>query len=145
MKQLFNIFFAVFLLTNTSCNTQKFVTKINDAKKLETNKNNFIGKPLREALSEIKPKIKYIYGNPENRSTEAIGGTYFTIYFVSKEVGKKRITAKDTPTRITLQFQLERINNRRPLPKDGLTKWTKNETKEYGDMIILDIRVSGEN
>ena len=145
MKQQFSIFFAAFLFLITSCNTQRLVVKVNDAKKLETNKDNFIGKPLKKVLSEIKPKIKFVYGNPENTSAEAIGGTYFTFYFVDKEEGKKRVSSRDTPTRITVQFQLEPTNNRRPLPKDGIKEWTNQETKEYGDMIIMSIRVSGEN
>ena len=145
MKQLFNIFCAAFLLAITSCNTQKLVLKVNDAKKLEANKDNFIGKPLKKVLSEIKPKIKYVYGIPENTSAEAIGGTYFTFYFVDKEDGKKRINVNDIPTQITIRFKLEKLNNRKPLPKEGLTKWTEKETKEYGDMIIQNIYVSGEN
>jgi hypothetical protein len=145
VKRLLFYSFILIALTISSCNTQKIVSTINDAKKLEIHKNDFIDKPLSKVLSEIKPQIKFAYGNPENRSSEAIGGTYMTFYFVNKEEGKKRISAKDIPTRITIQFKLENINNRKPFPKDGLTKWTKKETKEYGDMIILNIRVSGEN
>ena len=143
MKQLFNIFLVVFLFVITSCNTQKLVVKVNDAKKIETNKDKFIGKPLKKVLSQIKPKIKYVYGIPENTSAEAIGGTYFTFYFVDKEDILKRFNNK--PTSITVQFQLEPTNNRRPLPKGGIKEWTKKETKEYGDMIIIRIYVRGEN
>ncbi len=145
MKLLFHIFFAGFFLTLTSCHTIKLVEKIPDAKKLETYKDKFLGKLLKELLSQIKPKIKFVYGNPENTSGHSTGGTYFVFYFVDKEEGKKRISAKDTPTRIFLQFQLEAKNNRRPLPKDGLKEWKNKETKEYGDMLILNIRVSGNN
>ena len=145
MKRLLFYSFILIALTISSCNTQKIVSTINDAKKLEIYKNDFIDKPLSKVLSEIKPQIKFAYGNPENRSSESIGGTYMTFYFANKEENKKRVSAKDIPTRITIQFQLENTNNRRPFPKDGLTKWTKKETKEYGDMIILNIRVSGEN
>jgi hypothetical protein len=144
MKQLFNIFLVAFLFAITSCNTQKLVLKVNDAKKLEANKDNFIGKPLKKVLSEIKPKIKYVYGIPENTSAEAIGGTYFTFYFVDKEDGKKRINVNDIPTQITIRFKLEKLNTRKPVPKEGLTKWTEKETKEYGDMFIQNIDVSGE-
>ena len=83
------IFFAAFLLGITSCNTQRLVLKVNDAKKLEANEDNFIGKPLKKVLSEIKPKIKFVYGNPENTWAGATGWTYFTFYFVDKEEGKK--------------------------------------------------------
>lgn len=145
MKQLFYIFFAAFLFAITSCNTQRLVVKVNDAKKLETYKDNFIGKPLKTLLSEIKPPIKFVYGNPENNTGHSTGGTYFTFYFDTQEVEKMRLSLGDTPTRIFVLFQLESKNNRKPLPKGGLTKWTRKETKEYGDMIIQNIRVNGEN
>ena len=145
MIRQFIILSTALLLAITSCNTPRLVANVNDAKKLETYKDNFIGKPLKKVLSEIKPKIKFVYGNPENNSPEAIGGTYFTFYFVTKEEGKKRLSVKDTPTGITVQFQLEPKNNRKPLPKEGLQEWTIEETKEYGDMIIVSIRVSGNN
>ena len=145
MKQQFSIFFAAFLFVITSCNTQRLVVKVNDAKKLETNKDYFIGKQLKNFLSEIKPAIRFVYGNPENTSARATGGTYLVFNFDNKEEGNKRLSAKETPTRIMVQFQLEPTNNRRPLPKDGIKEWTNQETKEYGDMIIMSIRVSGEN
>ena len=145
MKIFYNIFLAAFTLAVTSCNTQRLVVKVNDAKKLEINKDNFIGKPLKNLLSEIKPTIRFVYGEPENTSARTFGETYLVFYFVTKEVAKKRFGAKETPTRITVQFQLEPENVRKPILKEGLTKWTKNETKAYGDMIVLSIRVTGEN
>ena len=145
MKQFLFLPYAVFILGITSCNTQRLVVKVNDAKKLETNKDNFIGKPLKNLLSEIKPQIKFVYGNPENNTGHSTGGTYFSFYFVTKEVGKERIGKKNIPTRITINFQLEQKNTRKPVPLGGLMKWTKKETDEYGDMIIMNIRVSGEN
>jgi hypothetical protein len=143
MKQLFNIFFAAFLLAITSCNTQRLVLKVNDAKKLEANKDNFIGKPLKNVLSQIKPNIKHVFGNPENKSGHKTGGTYFSFYFIDKEEMKKKFN--NEPTHITIIFQLETTNNRRPFPKGGIKEWTKKETKEYGDMIIIRIFVLGEN
>jgi outer membrane protein W len=145
MKQYFYIFFISSLFFVTSCNTERLVTKVQDAKKLEITKESFIGKPLKIVLNQIKPEIEFAYGNPENTSVEAIGGTYFTFYFVNKEEGKTRVSVKDTPTRITIQFRLEPQNKREPLPKEGLKGWTSEETKKYGDMVIIDIRVSGEN
>ena len=145
MKQFLFIPFAAFTLAVTSCNSQRLVAKVNDAKKLETNKDNFIGKPLKKVLSEIEPEIKFVYGNPENNWGGAFGGTYFVFNFDDKEEKIKRLSAKDTPTRIVVQFELEPKNVRKPLPKDGLTKWSKKETKAYGDMIVLNIRVTGEN
>jgi hypothetical protein len=96
-------------------------------------------------LSQIKPKIKFVHGNPENNSGHVSGGTRLTFYFVSREVGRERTGKNDNPTHITINFRLESENNRKPLPKEGLTKWTKKESKEYGDMIVQNIFVSGKN
>jgi hypothetical protein len=145
MKQLCNIFFVAFIFAISSCSTQKLVANVNDAKKLETNKDKFIGYSLKKVLAQIKPQIKYVHGNPENKSGHITGGTYLAFYFVSHKVGKKRITINDIPTHITINFQLEPGINRKPLPKEGLSKWTKKESEEYGDMIVQNIYVSGKN
>ena len=145
MKIVYNIFLAAFTLAVTSCNTQRLLVKVNDAKKLETNRDNFIGKPLKNLLSEIKPTIRFVYGEPENTSARTFGETYLVFNFDDKEEGNKRLNANETPTMIVVQFELEPKNVRKPIPKEGLTKWKKKETKEYGDMIVLSIRVTGEN
>ena len=58
MKQFLFIPYVVLILGVISCNAQRLVVKVNDAKKLETYKDNFIGKPLKNLLAEIKPEIK---------------------------------------------------------------------------------------
>lgn len=145
MRSLFNIFWGTVLLVISSCQSPKIVQKISDAKKLEINKTQFIDKPLTTLLSQIKPAIKYVYGNPENRSSHVTGGTYLTFTFGSREEGRKRLSSGEKPIRVNIFFYLDPKNNRKPLPADGLHKWTKKETKEYGDMIIMRISVAGEN
>ena len=132
------------ILLASSCQRQKIMKSIPEAENLVINQHKFIGKPLRILLVEIKPDIKFVYGEPENTSGRTLGETYLVFTFVDKEAGKKRLNG-ETRTRITVQFQLEPKNTRKPLPKEGLAKWTKIETKEYGDMIVLSIRVSGKN
>jgi hypothetical protein len=145
MRHLFNIFFVSILFSFSACYSQRLIENIDDAEKLETQKKEFIGHPLNKVLSQIKPKIKFVHGNPENNSGHVSGGTYLAFYFVSREVGRERIGKNDIPTHITINFVLESENNRKPLPKEGLTKWTKKESKEYGDMIVQNIFVSGKN
>ena len=119
--------------------------EISDAKKLEINNHKFVNRPLKDVLRQIKPDIKFVYGNPENEWAGANGGTSLTFYFIDKQEGKQRVSRNDIPTNITIRFALEPINNRKPLPNDGLNEWTQKETKEYGDMIIMRIEVSGKN
>lgn len=145
MKRTIHIYLATILLAVSACNTPRLIESIDDIGKLEIEKRAFIGHPLNKLLSEIKPKIKVVHGNPENRSSHASGGTYLVFYFVSREVAKERIARNDAPTHITINFQLEPDNTRKPLPKEGLTQWTKKESKEYGDMIIQKFFISGKN
>lgn len=143
MKKAFYLV-IVFLFFATSCCAQKLVQKTSDAKKIEINKDRFIGKPLKELLAEIEPQIKFVYGNPENKWAGAVGGTYFKFHFVNKEDYEKSLKKNKTPIGIVITFQLETDSNRMPLPKGGLKEWTTEQTKEYGDMIITKIRVIGE-
>lgn len=145
MKYLLNIFSVIMLIAICACNTKKLVESIDDMEKLENNKRDFIGHPLHKLLSQVKPKIMFVHGNPENKSSHQTGGTYLVFYFVSRQVGRERTGKNDPPTHVTINFQLEQNNTRKPLPKEGLTKWTKKESKEYGDMIIQNIFVSGKN
>jgi hypothetical protein len=145
MKHLVKVYYATMLIAVVSCSTQRLVESIDDVEKIKNNKSDLIGHPLQKLLSQIKPKIKFVHGNPENKSSHVSGGTHLAFYFVSREVGKERIGKNDIPTHVTINFQLEPNNTRKPLPKEGLTKWTKKESEEYGDMIIQNIFVSGKN
>jgi len=145
MKYLLNIFSAIMLIAICACNTKKLVESIDDMGKLENNKRDFIGHPLHKLLSQVKPKIMFVHGNPENKSSHQSGGTYLVFYFVSRQVGRERTSKNDPPTHVTINFQLEQNNTRKPLPKEGLARWTKKESKEYGDMIVQNIYVSGKN
>jgi hypothetical protein len=120
------------------------VQKTNDADKLEMNKEQFIGKPLKVLLEQIEPKIKLVYGNPENTWAGAIGGTYLKFHFVDGDEWREIHKKNQKPIGITVSFQLEPNNTRKPLPKEGLKEWKSEDTMEYGDMIILNVRVSGE-
>ncbi|MEO8852635.1 MAG: hypothetical protein ABI359_02595 [Ginsengibacter sp.] len=145
MKSLVKLFAFLFLLTATSCHAQKIVQRTADAKKLEINKDQFIGKPFKELLGQLVPKIKYAYGTPDNKSVGAIGGTYIKLFFVDKDESKKKIIHNEAPTGITVRFKLEPKNTRKPMPLGGLDITSEELAKEYGDMIISDIYVSGKN
>lgn len=142
MKQLFKILLVSFLMTFNICHAQKMIQTIGDAKKLELNKDKFIGKPLKELLKEIRPEIKMVYGNPENIFNEF--STYISFYFVDKEEYRIRNIKGEHPTTIRVIFKQNKDNHpARPLEKPDV--WKKEYEKLYGEMIIVDIRVSGSN
>ncbi|MDQ6610491.1 MAG: hypothetical protein M3Y85_11800 [Bacteroidota bacterium] len=144
MKHFIKILFIVIISSTTGCcYAQKMVTKIRDAKKLEINKEQFIGKPLKFLIDQIGPKIKFAYGNPNNKG-ESIIGTNIKFYFADETEYWKRHKENQTPTAILVTFKLEPNNTRKPIPVGGV-KWTAELANEYGDMIISRIYVSGEN
>ncbi|OJU26877.1 MAG: hypothetical protein BGN92_13220 [Sphingobacteriales bacterium 41-5] len=146
MKNLY-FFLAITIMTalSASCHAQKMMTNINDAKKLEDNKKQFVGKPLSNLLKEIGPSIKYYFGNPDNRG-ESIVGTNFKFYFISKSDYEKTNKKIKHPISIGVSFMIEPNNKRKPVPIGGTEEaWTEKETKEYGDMIIINVWVSGKD
>lgn len=147
MKQILCILFSLsLLLPFSSCYSQKVMKTVGDAQKLVENKEKFIGKPLSQLLKQIEPKIKFVYGNPDNNWAGATGGTFLAFHFVGREEGLKRLSKKDNPTAIIVNFELDLNNKHKPLQNDGrIELWTDAETKEYGDMIILNIRVTGKD
>jgi hypothetical protein len=144
MKQLFKLSIIIIVLS-TSCQAQKLVQKSDDAKKLEINKDKFVGKPLKVLLAQIAPKIIFVYGNPDNQSLNTVGGTYLKFHFVEKAEYLHRDSKKQKPTGIIVNFQLDPNNSHKPLPSGGLKEWTNEHTQEYGDMIVINLRVTGEN
>ncbi len=142
-KPTFFIPAILLILSATSCYGQKMVQRVGDAKKLETNKEKFVGKPLKVLLDSIGPEIKYVYGNPENTWFGANGGTHLNFHFIDRNEYGEKLNKNEKPVGIVVTFQLEPKNTRNPLPEGGLKRWTANETKEYGDMIISNVRVIG--
>ena len=142
MKQICYSFSFLFLFSAASCH-YKMVRSISESKKLEINQKEFIGRPLKVLLKEIRPQIKFAYGNPDNNSSNIVGGTFIKFFFVDRNERISKINRDEKPIGITVQFQLESHNSRKPISREGLTTWGKEQVKEYGDMIITRIFVSG--
>ena len=132
MKQLFSLFTISFLLFAASCKMQKIVQTIADVKKLETHKDKFVGKPLKVLLEQIKPNIKSAIGDPDDISKERT--KIITFFFVDKKEFLRRDGIGEKSTSISVV--LEPSKNKK-LPLSGSNPWTKEQVKEYGDMIVL--------
>ncbi|QDP86695.1 hypothetical protein FNJ88_12080 [Chryseobacterium sp. SNU WT5] len=119
---------------------------VSDAKKLEINKKNFVGKPLSYLLKNINVEIKSIIPSPNKNFNEI---NRISFLFVSKSIYKKS-TAKDIeekPTRITVNFNQngDLKGDKCTYDKPECTEWTKEDEKNLGKLIIYDIYVSGKN
>lgn len=97
-----SITFAILLFViNYSCQVQaqQMVQTPDEANKLKLNEQQFINKPLKKLLKEIKPEIKsgfatndeghyffsFFFLSPEESSREVIGRKHSNIYIYVKE------------------------------------------------------------
>ena len=145
MKNINKTFTLIIVLLSFMACSQTTMKSIGDAKKLEINKKNFVGKPLSYLLKNIDVEIKSIIPFP-NKNLKEINR--LSLLFVNKEIYKKstsEISIK--PTRITIvfnqnwEFQGEKCTYEKP----GCTEWTKEDEKKLGQLIISDIYVTGKN
>jgi len=82
MKNTLKIFALLFVLINASCKAQ-MVQTTKDVYLLKTNEQQFINKPLKDLLKELKPEIKNFHGNNEE------GYQYFSFRFRAIEQHQK--------------------------------------------------------
>lgn len=141
MKQILKLAILIAIFSTTSCHAQRMVQRTTDARKLEINKKEFIGRPLKVLLSQIGPPIKSAIGNPSETNTNE--NTFIIFYFVDKKGFIQRDSKGDKPTRIDVILKKTPGKNYAPIIPSN--PWTDKQTKEYGDMIVLRIRVTGEN
>lgn len=145
MKNLSKTFTLFVILLSFMACSQTTMKSINDAKKLEFNKKNFIGKPLNHLLKNIDVKVKSIIPFPNKNPKEI---NRLSLLFVNEEIYRKStVELSSKPTRITIvfnqnwEFQGERCTYDKP----GCTEWTKEDEKNLGSLIITNIYVSGKN
>lgn len=89
MKNTIKIALALLLLINISCKAQQMVLTPLDAYKLKTHEQQFVNKPLKDLLKEIKPEIKLVLGTVDYPS-------YFVFRFISREELNKKPSGGNT-------------------------------------------------
>lgn len=62
MNYTLKIFAILLFIINTSCKAQQMVQTPAETYKLKVNEQQFINKPLKNLLKEIKPEIKLVTG-----------------------------------------------------------------------------------
>jgi hypothetical protein len=138
MKNILKILSILFLFINSSCKAQQMVQTPNDAHKLKANEQQFINKPLKDILKEIKPEIRTAFGMPdypqylgfrfidieEFKSGRAIGKNHLGIYIYVKE---------------PLDWKFEERT------KGKEYQWTKEDIEKYGNLTVVRIKVIGKD
>ncbi|MBF4473754.1 hypothetical protein [Flavobacterium sp. HJJ] len=127
----------LFLFINSSCKAQQMVQTPNDAYKLKTNEQQFINKPLKNLLKEIKPEIKMAYGTLDYPS-------YFSFRFISsEEIKHKPIESNILGLYIYVKEPLDWKFEERIKGKEY--QWTKEDIEKYGNLTVVRIKVIGKD
>ncbi len=133
MKSTLKILAILFILANYSCTAQQMVQTPEDTYKLKTNEQQFINKPLKNLLKEVKPEIKTVVATLDYPS-------YFAFKFISpKEINRKVIGRKLISFYVYVKEPFEWDFNNRPKGKEY--SWTKEDVEKYGNLTIIRIKV----
>ncbi|KQW99455.1 hypothetical protein [Flavobacterium sp. Root420] len=129
-------FLAFLSFIISSCQAQQLVQVPNDAYKLKTNEQNFINKPLKDVLKEIKPEVKFVLGTTDSPS-------YFTFRFKNREELNKAANNTDAiGLHIYVKEPLNWHFDQRPKGKEY--EWTKEDLEKYGNLTVIRIKVTGK-
>jgi hypothetical protein len=135
MKNVTRIFAIVLITITTSCKAQQMIQTTTDVYKLKANEQQFVNKPLKYLLSEIKPGIKTAWGNNEE------GHQFFSFRFTTLEQQKKNDGS--LTDRVSLYVYVKELidwnfDNR---PKGSEYSWTKDDVEKYGNLTVIRIKV----
>ena len=138
MKNTLQIIAILFLLMNYSCKAQQLVQTTKDVHQLKMNNQQFINKPLRELLKEIKPQIKAAWGNNEG------GNQFFSFKFIDQnEIKRRSIKDNSVGLYVYVKENLDWDFNKRVRGKEYL--WTKEDIEKYGNLTVIRIKVIGKD
>lgn len=135
MNDIFKIFVILLFIINTSCKAQQMVQTPQDIYKLKENEQQFINKPLKNLLNEIKPEIKLVLGTLDYPP-------FFSFYFISREELNKKTLGSTLRFYVYVKEPLDWNFDKRP--KDTAYKWTKEDVEKYGNLTVERIKVSGK-
>lgn len=102
---------------------------------LKANEQQFINKPLKDLLNEIKPKIRT--GSASNEG----GNQYFSFKFRTMEQGKKN--EGNWEDRVSLYVYVKEPIDWKweKRPKGNELLWTKEDAEKYGNLTVVRIKV----
>lgn len=138
MKNVLKIVVALMFMISYSCKAQQqLVETTADVQKLNINEQEFINKPLKKLLNEIKLKIKTAYGN--------IGyPCYFSFRFVdSDEIQRRGLENPSVGLYVYVREPLKWNFDDREKGKEY--EWTKEDVEKYGNLTVIRIKVIGNN
>lgn len=134
MKNTIRIIAILFLLINYSCKAQ-MVQTTKDIYLLKKNEQQFIGKPLRDLLKEIKPEI-----NTGSASNEE-GYQYFSFRFRTMKQWKKNEGSYEDRVLLVIYVKEPIDWKWEKRPKGNELIWTKEDAEKYDNLTVVRIKV----
>ncbi|MGN6212757.1 hypothetical protein [Parafilimonas sp.] len=140
MKILFKTFLFLFVsLTAFSCKAQ-LVQTVDDVKKLEVNKDRFIGKPLSSLFKEIKPEIKRVRFVP---GPQGGLGTLYLSFLPDSSFRKSSEKNGKSPVEIRMRVDQHGINwDPSTRPQGHRFDFTKEDEETFGKMTLVQIKIN---
>ena len=109
--------------------------------KIIENKERFIGKPLKDILSEIKPPIKRVMATPSINIQSYVGNFHF--YFMdNEEVNNSRSKGK-VPITIVVYVKEYFDWDFQKRPKGSETIWAPEDAKKFENLTVVGFRIYG--
>jgi hypothetical protein len=136
MKKLLKIVVTLMLMINYSCAAQQLVQTTADVQKLKTNEQQFINKPLKLLLKEIKPEIKTAWVTKEE------GYSYFSFRFRTISEQDKNIGSRDDKVALYVYVNSQVVDldfEKRVKKQDNIL--TKIFIQKYENLIVQRIKV----
>ncbi|TCN60021.1 hypothetical protein D0809_08825 [Flavobacterium circumlabens] len=124
----------LFSVIHCSCKAQQMVKTTKDVYLLKTNEQEFINKPLKKLLKEIKPEIKT--ANPTNDNPY-----YFSFKFRTLEQRLQNKGSKEDRVSLYVYVKTPIDWKYDERPKGKELVWTKEDPEKYGDLIVVRIKV----
>jgi hypothetical protein len=135
MNKILKILAILFLLLNYSCKAQQLVQTPSAVYLLKTNEQQFINKPLKNLLKEIKPGIKNAGASNDE------GHQYFSFRFRTLEQLKKNEGSYEDKVSLYVYVKESIAWKWEQRPKGKELEWTKEDIEKYGDLIVIRIKV----
>lgn len=141
MKKIKHLISFLILFASSSCFSQQLMKTVSDAQKIKANEEQFINKPLKELLKEIKPQIKRVTANPSKNIQSSVG--YFIFNFVDSKQKDSLKSKSKTPVTIVVYVKEYFEWDFQKRPKGKETIWTSEDAKKYENLTIAGFRVYG--
>jgi hypothetical protein len=142
MKKVHLIFTILVLFTSSISFSQQLMQTVKDAHIIKANQEQFINKPLKELLKEIKPQIKRVTASPSKNIQTSVG--YLIFNFVNEKQKDSLRSKNEIPVTIVVYVKEYFEWDFQKRPKGNETVWTASDAKKFGDLTIVGFRVYGE-